>query len=63
VTIFEEIGVLYNGLVGPFLQLLGGDDRADVHIGADESGELYVVSGRDGVIRKVLPDPLPAAGR
>ncbi|MBI2509060.1 MAG: PQQ-dependent sugar dehydrogenase [Betaproteobacteria bacterium] len=60
---FEEVGVLHNGLVGPFLQLLGGDDQADIHIGADEAGELYVVSDRDGVIRKVMSDPLGAAFR
>ena len=60
---FEEIGVLYNGLVGPLLRLLGGDDRADIQIGSDEAGEIYIVSGRDGVIRKVLPDPLSAAAR
>jgi len=57
----EEVGVLHNGLVGPLLRLLGGDDRADIQIGSDEARELYIVSGRDGVIRKVLPDPLTAA--
>ena len=59
----EEIGVLHNGSIEPSLRLLGGDDRADIQIGSDEAGELYVVSGRDGVIRKVTPDPLSAAAR
>jgi len=35
------------------LEILGNDDRADLRFGVDAAGEIYLLTKRDGMIRKL----------
>jgi hypothetical protein len=49
------------------LEMIGGGTpapRADLRFGLDDSGRIYLVTKRDGVVRRLtqLPEPAPASG-
>jgi hypothetical protein len=50
---FAEIRLRYLGRERSLLEILGGDSRADLRFGMDERGEIYVLTKRDGMIRKL----------
>ena len=58
---FAEIKLHYLGKDRSLLEILGGDTRADLRFGMDDRGEIYLLTKRDGVIRK-LSIPAPQAG-
>jgi len=35
--------------------VLGNDDRADLRLGIDQDGEIYALTKRDGMIRRLMP--------
>ncbi|QJE94524.1 PQQ-dependent sugar dehydrogenase [Luteolibacter luteus] len=49
------LGVKANGVAAHFLTILGAS-RADLRLGQDNDGELYVLSKQNGKIYKVAPD-------
>ena len=49
----ERLKLMYNGLTRPTLQILNDDHRADLLLGSDKHGELFILTGRDGMIRKL----------
>jgi len=51
----EELRLYYNGAEKTFLEILNDDSRADLRLGVDENGELYALSKRDGMVRRLLP--------
>ena len=54
------IAVKSNGVATTFLSMLGSS-RADLRLGQDNEGELYVLSKQNGKIYKVLPDAAAGA--
>ena len=53
----EELTLLRNGAPTTLLALLGNDFRADLRFGLDESGEIYLLTKRDGMVRMLVPEP------
>jgi len=53
----HELRLFYKGAEKNILEILNYDSRADLSLGIDEQGEIYLVTQRDGVIRKLLPLP------
>ncbi len=51
----EELRLFYNGAEKTFLDILNDDHRADLRLGVDEDGELYALTKRDGMVRRLLP--------
>ncbi len=57
----EEIQVRINGTLQPLIDVVGypntyaPGDRADARLGIDDTGELYVLTKGDGVVRKIVP--------
>ena len=49
---FGEIKLRYLGRERSLLEILG-EDRADLRFGMDERGAIYLLTKRDGVIRKL----------
>jgi hypothetical protein len=57
---FVEIKLHYRGKDRSLLEILGGDTRADLRIGTDQRGEIYLLTKRDGMIRRLsMPAPPP----
>jgi hypothetical protein len=52
-TRFAEIKLKYLGRQRTLLEILGADDRADLRFGVDAGGEIYLLTKRDGMIRKL----------
>jgi glucose/arabinose dehydrogenase len=50
---FAEIRLKYLGRQRTLLEILGNDSRADLRFGVDAAGEIYLVTKRDGMIRKL----------
>jgi hypothetical protein len=50
---FGEIKLRYLGRERSLLEIVGGDDRADLRFGMDEHGAIYLLTKRDGMIRKL----------
>ncbi len=50
---FAEIKLRYLGRERSLLDILNGDTRADLRFGMDERGEIYLLTKRDGMIRKL----------
>ncbi len=50
----EELPLFQNEQPTTFLDIVNSN-RSDVRFGVDETGELYVTSKQDGIVRKVLP--------
>lgn len=50
----SELTLLYNGRPSTLREILG-DDRADLRFGMSENGEIYILTKRDGMIRKFQP--------
>jgi hypothetical protein len=50
---FGEIRLRYLGRERSLLEVLGGDTRADLRFGMDERGAIYLLTKRDGMIRKL----------
>jgi glucose/arabinose dehydrogenase len=50
---FAEIKLRYLGRTRSLLEILDGDARADLRFGMDERGEIYLLTKRDGAIRKL----------
>ena len=50
---FAEIKLKYLGRQRPLLEILGNDSRADLRFGTDAAGEIYLLTKRDGMIRKL----------
>jgi hypothetical protein len=57
----EELTLLRDGAPTTLLALLGNDFRADLRFGLDESGEIYLLTKRDGMVRMLVPEPGSAA--
>jgi len=53
----QELRINYNGDEKTFLEILNNDHRADMKLGSDEAGEIYLLTKRDGMIRTLLPMP------
>jgi len=53
----QELRLNYNGDEKTYLEILNGDYRAAMKLGFDEDSEIYVMTKRDGMIRKLLPMP------
>ena len=53
----HELRLIYKGAEKNILEILNYDSRADLSLGSDEQGEIYLVTQRDGMIRKLLPLP------
>ena len=47
----SELTLLHNGQPTTLLDLMGGEQRADLRFGRDEAGEIYVLTKRDGMVR------------
>ena len=57
---FAEAKLHYLGKDRSLLEILGGDPRADLRFGMDERGEIYLLTKRDGMIRRLsIPAPQP----
>ena len=52
-TKFAEIKLKYLGRQRTLLEILDNDARADLRFGVDASGEIYLLTKRDGMIRKL----------
>jgi hypothetical protein len=52
-TKFPEIKLKHLGRQRTLLEIVGNDDRADLRFGVDEGGEIYLLTKRDGMIRKL----------
>jgi hypothetical protein len=50
---FAEIKLRYLGRTRTLLEILDGDSRADLRFGMDQRGEIYLLTKRDGAIRKL----------
>jgi len=50
---FAEIKLKYLGRQRTLLEILGNDTRADLHFGTDAAGEIYLLTKRDGMIRRL----------
>jgi hypothetical protein len=50
---FSEIKLRYLGRERSLLDILNGDTRADLRFGMDERGAIYLLTKRDGMIRKL----------
>ena len=50
---FAEIRLKYLARQRTLLEILGNDSRADLRFGLDAGGEIYVLTKRDGMIRKL----------
>ena len=55
---FAELKLRYAGRDRSLLDILG-DTRADLRFGTDERGAIYLLTKRDGTIRKVSTAALP----
>mgnify|MGYP001423342689 CR=1 FL=1 len=53
----QELTLYSNGAEVTLLSLVGGLERADLRFGQDESGELFVMTKQDGIIRKMAAYP------
>ena len=51
-----ELRLIYEGEERTLLDILG-TPRVDLRWGVDEEGEIYVLSKRDGMIRRLVPEP------
>ena len=57
---FAEVKLHYLGRDRSLLEIIGGDPRADLRFGMDERGEIYLLTKRDGMIRRLsIPAPQP----
>lgn len=52
-----ELTLFHEGTEKSLLEILGNDSRADLRFGIDEDGEIYVLTKRDGMIRRLVPEP------
>lgn len=59
----SELTLYYNGQPKTLLDVMGGEERADLRFGMGEDGEIYVLTKRDGVIRKLQPMTAPQSNR
>ena len=50
---FAEIKLKHLGRPRTLLEILGNDSRADLRFGVDAAGEIYLLTKRDGMIRKL----------
>ena len=50
---FSEIKLRYLGRERSLLEILNGDTRANLRFGMDDRGAIYILTKRDGVIRKL----------
>jgi glucose/arabinose dehydrogenase len=50
---FGEVKLRYLGRERSLLEIVGGDSRADLRFGMDEQGAIYLLTKRDGMIRKL----------
>ena len=50
---FAEIKLKYLGRQKTLLEILENDSRADLRFGMDAAGEIYVLTKRDGMIRRM----------
>jgi glucose/arabinose dehydrogenase len=53
----DELTLFYEGEERTLLEILGNDFRADLRFGMDAEGELYVLTKRDGMVRRLVPEP------
>ena len=53
----HELRLFYKGAEKNILEILNYDSRADLSMGVDEEGEIYILTKRDGMIRRLLPMP------
>ncbi|WP_255476448.1 SMP-30/gluconolactonase/LRE family protein [Geminicoccus flavidas] len=51
----RELTLLDGGRETTLKQLVGNDQRVDLRLGTDETGELYLLTKQDGVVRAVRP--------
>lgn len=57
---FSEIKLMHAGRQKTLLEILDNDSRADLRFGLDAAGEIYVLTKRDGMIRKFsMAEPRP----
>ncbi len=50
----RELRLMHQGTEKTLLEILGNDVRADLRFGQDEDGEIYVLTKRDGFVRKLV---------
>ena len=53
-----ELQLLYRGEQTTLHQLMNAPSRVDLRFGQDQSGDIYLLTKRDGMIRKLVPDKL-----
>ncbi len=53
----HEMRLFYKGAEKNILEILNYDSRADLSLGVDEEGEIYILTKRDGMIRRLLSMP------
>ena len=54
----HELTLRHNGQTVTLFDLVGTspvDGRVDLRFGQDESGEMYVMTKQDGVVRRIIP--------
>ena len=52
-TKFGQVRLKHLGRQKTLLEILGNDDRADLRFGVDAAAEIYLLTKRDGMIRKL----------
>lgn len=53
----RELRLFYKGAEKNMLEILNYDSRADLTLGQDSEGEIYILTKRDGMVRKLLAMP------
>ncbi|MBT5050440.1 MAG: hypothetical protein HOM58_18210 [Rhodospirillaceae bacterium] len=51
----SELTLHYKGQPKTLLEIMGGENRADLRFGMGEDGEIYVLTKRDGMVRTFQP--------
>jgi glucose/arabinose dehydrogenase len=58
----REVKLHYYGRHGSLHDILDGEGRIDLRFGVDEQGEIYLLTQRDGMIRKLSMSVAPSVG-
>ena len=53
----SELTLTYKGQPRTLLEIMSGEERADLRFGMGEDGEIYILTKRDGMIRKLQSMP------
>lgn len=59
-AVIDELTLFSGGQETTLLELLGDDFRADLRFGLDAAGEIYLLTKRDGMVRRLVPEPASA---